>query len=138
VTCKIVLDLSFTLQYKVLYETIFTSTEFVMTQKNQLTTLPTPLIRSVVIGALIGLTVIVTFLLQVHNPRPEWHEYWMVKPLLIVPIAGAAGGICFHLLESVRRKGGLASVIGYALSLLIYLVGLWMGIVLGLDGTLWN
>lgn len=109
-----------------------------MTQKNQLTTLPTPLIRSVVIGAVIGLTVIVTFLLQVHNPRPEWPEYWMVKPLLIVPIAGSAGDICFHLLRSLRHKGGLASVAGYALSLLIYLVGIWMGIVLGLDGTLWN
>ena len=92
----------------------------------------------VLAGASIALGLIVTFLSTAGDPDPAWPRYWMVRPLVIVPLAGAAGGAFFGAMDVVRQKGGWYTVLGILLGLLVYLVGLWMGIVLGLDGTFWN
>ncbi len=97
-----------------------------------------PLAKCLLAGASIGLLVILVFILPVENPHPDWPKYWMIRPLLVTPFAGAMGGLFFYLADKWRWQGGWKKVLANVASLLVFLFGLWMGIVLGLDGTLWN
>ncbi len=89
-------------------------------------------------GAAVAAMVIVFFVSGVNDPNPSSGQYWMVRPLILVPLAGAGGGAVFHacriLIQGNALKNGLALLVG----VLAYIVTLWMGIVIGLDGTLWN
>ncbi|GAB3902252.1 hypothetical protein GCM10028803_28490 [Larkinella knui] len=89
-------------------------------------------------GAGIAFLLIVVFLLGVKNPNPAWGKFWMIKPLLVVPIAGAAGGVFYYLMDHLRYQGGWKKIAALVLGLLGYLFVLWIGTVLGLNGTLWN
>lgn len=62
----------------------------------------------------------------------------MVRPLIIVPIAGAGGALFFHLMEPFRYEGGWQKIVATFLSLIVFIVALWLGTVLGLAGTYWN
>ncbi len=95
-------------------------------------------IKPMLFGAGIALALIILFLAGVDEPDPAWPRFWMLRPLLIVPMAGAAGGAFFALLRPWRARGGWIAVLAYILSLLVFIIGLWLGAVLGLDGTLWN
>lgn len=89
-------------------------------------------------GAGIALILIVVFLLSAGEPDPGWHRLWMVKPLLIVPLAGALGGVFYYNMDHLRCQGGWREALAYILSLVVYLIVLWLGIVLGLNGTMWD
>ena len=89
-------------------------------------------------GAAIALILIVIFLAGVDDPDPAWGKFWMVQPLIIVPCAGAMGGVIYYFLDHMRRQGGWITVLATLLSLIGFLFCLWMGSVLGLNGTLWN
>jgi hypothetical protein len=91
----------------------------------------------VLIGGGIALLLISFFLLTAGEPNPEWPTLWRIKPLIIVPLAGATGGLFFHLVNP-KRFTGLLKVLTYTLCLILYIIGLWMGTVLGLNGTYWN
>jgi hypothetical protein len=111
-----------------------------MTQRNNLTTQPNQpvsLAKPILLGAGIGLIVIAFFLLGADEPNPEWGKLWMVKPLIITPIAGAIGGAFYYFINH-GSSIGLNKTVALILSLIVFIVGLWMGVVLGLDGTLWN
>ena len=88
-------------------------------------------------GAAIALLFIGIFLLGAQS-EPEWSQYWILRPLLIVPIAGAFGGAFFHLMGIPRSKGGWVKAFSILFSFIGYVVIVWLGIVLGLDGTLWD
>jgi peptidoglycan biosynthesis protein MviN/MurJ (putative lipid II flippase) len=112
-----------------------------MTAKNNLTSqgFNTALfIKRVLIGSAIGLAVILFFLLRVNPNHPDWGQYWLVQPLIVTPLAGAAAGVCNHFLDFLRIQGSSQKIIANILAVLVYIVGLWMGIVLGLHGTMWN
>jgi hypothetical protein len=89
-------------------------------------------------GGVIALVLIIIFLLGVDEPNPEWPTFWMVKPLIIVPLAGAMGGVFYYFMDLLRYEGGWKKTLAILLSLVGYLVALWMGTVLGLNGTLWD
>ncbi|HEY3403736.1 MAG TPA: potassium transporter KefB [Ohtaekwangia sp.] len=89
------------------------------------------------VGAAIGFGVIAFFIFPT-NPDPAWSRYWMIRPLLIVPFVGALGGLCNHLLIRFYFLVGLTKTKAWILSVVIFIIGLWIGIVLGLDGTLWD
>lgn len=89
-------------------------------------------------GGGIALIVISAFILAENNPKPEWGQYWMIKPLLVTPLAGAMGGLFYFWMDHLRCQGGWKTIMAYVISFLGYLIGLWLGIVLGLNGTLWN
>lgn len=89
-------------------------------------------------GAGIALALMALFLTGVDQPDPSWPRYWMIRPLVIVTLAGAAGGVFVALLRPLRARGGWTRVAVVALSIAGYLLCVWMGSVLGLDGTLWN
>ncbi|MGF1924337.1 MAG: potassium transporter KefB [Bacteroidia bacterium] len=89
-------------------------------------------------GAFIGLVIIAAFLINSGEGKPEWGSWWMIKPLIMVPLAGAVGGIFYFYFDEIRVKGGWNRVVADFLSLLIFIIGIWMGSVLGLNGTYWN
>ena len=109
-----------------------------MTQQNELSNYPVSLIKKMVVGAAIGLTLITIFLLSVGEYNPAWPKLWMIRPLIIVPLAGAVGGAIYHYMDGLRYQGGWKKILANFLSLLVYLIGLWMGTVLGLDGRMWD
>lgn len=98
----------------------------------------TTLLKRMLIGGAIGLTMMMIFLSGVDEPDPSWPQYWMVRPLVVIAFAGAAGGAFFHLMSPFRLKGGWKKFTALFLSLLVFIFCLWIGSVLGLDGTLWD
>lgn len=112
-----------------------------MTQTNNSATLPIQtgsFIKPVLIGTGIGLFLISVFLMGVDDANPEWGKLWMIKPLIMVPFAGAVGGAVFHFLIELGSRGILNKTVAFLLGLIVFIFGLWLGSVLGLDGTLWN
>jgi hypothetical protein len=89
------------------------------------------------IGAGIAFLVISFFVFGVDAPHPEWSKYWRIRPLIITPLAGAAGG-AFYAFMTYLSTRGLNRTLAVILSIAVYLVGLWLGTVLGLDGTMWD
>ncbi len=112
-----------------------------MAPKNTLKVFPiktASLIKRMLVGALIGLILISIFLLGAGNPKPEWGKLWMIRPLIIVPLAGAMGGAFNYLVSQQNFQRGWVKALAMLLSLIVFLIGLWLGTVLGLDGTYWN
>ena len=95
-------------------------------------------VKQMLVGAGIGLLLISLFLLSVDEPNPEWGKLWMLKPLIIVPLAGAMGGLCNYFIVHFHRQVGVIKTIAMILSVIVFIIGLWLGAVLGLNGTLWN
>lgn len=90
------------------------------------------------VGAAIGLSLISLFLLSAGEGNPEWGSFWMIQPLIVVPLAGAMGGLCHHFILHFRSLVGANKAIAIFISLVVYVIGLWLGTVLGLAGTMWN
>lgn len=112
-----------------------------MAQRNSLTTQPIDLVslsKRMLIGAGIALVLILLFLSDVDEPDPNWPKMWKLRPLIIVPIAGALGGAFYYLMDHLFYQGGWRKPLVYLLSLIGYIIALWFGTVLGLVGTLWN
>ncbi|MAZ27334.1 MAG: potassium transporter KefB [Cytophagaceae bacterium] len=90
------------------------------------------------IGYCIGLGIISLFVFSVNKPNPGWGAYWQLRPLIITPLATACGALSYFLVDFVSPKKPWATISCYVLSTLVFVISLWLGIVLGLDGTLWN
>jgi hypothetical protein len=99
---------------------------------------PRALGRRMLIGALIGLIVICYFVFSVDRPNPAWPQYWRIRPLLVAPLAGAFGILSFYLKFIIPPKNSLMNVLVIFISVLAFMIALWMGTVLGLSGTMWN
>lgn len=96
------------------------------------------LIRALVFGALPALAFISFFLMTAGEPDPQWSPYWRIRPLLVVPLAGMAGGVLWWMLTIWRARSGAIGIIARIMGVLGYLVAVWMGLVLGLVGTYWH
>lgn len=90
------------------------------------------------LGAVIGLLLILFFLVGAGEPNPEWPKLWWIRPLLVVPAAGALGGLFYYNMDHLRTHGGWRKVLACVLSVVVYIVVLWLGTVLGLAGTMWD
>jgi hypothetical protein len=110
-----------------------------MTQTNNSTSQPhqVSMVKRMVAGAGIGLLVISLFLIPAQS-NPAWGNLWMIRPLIVVPLAGAMGGLCNYFIVHFHNQYGINKAIAMILSAIIFIVGIWMGIVLGLNGTMWN
>ena len=112
-----------------------------MTHSNNLSTPtnhPISLGKLMLIGAAVGFAVIAVFVFGVRHPNPEWGQYWMIRPLIITPLAGATGGVFFYMMDYFRTQGGRKKVAANVVSFLVCMIGLWMGVILGLAGTMWH
>lgn len=90
------------------------------------------------IGAIIGLVLIIIFILSADYVDPEWPKYWMIKPLILTPVVSSFGGVLYYYFDKLRASGPVMNVIATILGLLGYVFFLWIGFVLGLNGTFWN
>lgn len=95
------------------------------------------LVKPMLVGAGIALLVISFFVFGVDAPHPEWGKYWMVRPLIVTPLAGAIGGAFYAFME-YQSSRGFNRTLAISLSIVVYIIGLWLGTVLGLAGTMWN
>jgi hypothetical protein len=110
-----------------------------MTQKSNVTEQPlASVVKPVIIGGLIGLILISLFVFGVDNPKPEWGKLWQIRPLIITPLAGALGGLFFYFMNYMSSRGSINKVLAVILSFVVFTIGLWLGVVLGLDGTMWD
>lgn len=92
---------------------------------------------SILVGAAIALLFIAAFVFPAEG-NPAWGKLWKIRPLIVVPLAGAAGGAIFYFLRHSAYQGGWKKILVTIAGVLVYIFGLWVGTVLGLDGTLWN
>jgi hypothetical protein len=98
---------------------------------------PVSFVKPMLVGAGIALLAISFFVFGVDEPHPEWGRFWRIRPLIITPLAGAMGGAFYAFMDDQRSRG-FSRTLAIFLSVVVYLIGLWLGIVLGLDGTMWN
>ncbi len=111
-----------------------------MTQRNESQTQPNQpvsLVKPILVGAGIALLVISFFVFGVDEANPAWGKFWMIRPLIITPLAGAMGG-AFYSFMDYQSFRGFNRTLAIILSLVVYFIGLWLGTVLGLAGTMWN
>lgn len=112
-----------------------------MTQQNELQTQPihrASLGKRILQGSVIAFMVILAFLLSAGEGDPNWPKLWWIRPIIMVPLAGAGGGVFYYFMDHLRYQGGWKNILAIFLSLIGYIVALWLGTVLGLDGTYWN
>lgn len=111
-----------------------------MTQKETFNTQSidrTNLMKSIGIGAGIALIAILFFVVGAES-QPHWPQHWQIRPLIVTPLAGAFGGGLFYLAKQLLQGAGLNKVAALFLCAIGYVIVLWLGIVLGLDGTMWD
>ncbi len=92
----------------------------------------------VAIGGAIALIIISALILSVNNPNPAWGKNWFVRPILITPTLGAIGGFSFYMMYQYEIKNEIGKLARILFSVLVFIFFLWIGIILGLDETLWN
>lgn len=93
--------------------------------------------KRVLIGGGIGLVLISLLAFSVDHPHPDWPELWYIRPLAVVSLAGMAGGAFSYFMDRLSNPGW-QKIVTSIVSLLVYIVALWLGTVLGCVGTLWN
>ena len=94
-------------------------------------------IRRIAIGASIAIVLMIIFTSSVKTPDPSWGSYWYIRPIIVIAFAGAAGGAYYHFVAASHYRGWRKGLMLVS-SLIVYIVGLWLGSVLGLNGTLWD
>lgn len=94
--------------------------------------------KHLIIGACINLLIVVFFISGVDNPKPEWGQYWFVRPIVVITCAGILNGILYNMLGGMRRQGGGKLIAALLISLFFFVFILWISSVLGFNGTLWN
>lgn len=109
-----------------------------MTTSNNVITVDRALIIRMLVGAGIALVIILALVLSVDELPPTWHKTWWVRPLVITPLAGAAGGLFFHFMFMLGKEGTWKKIVVTLIGIIGYVIALWMGTVLGLAGTMWN
>ena len=90
------------------------------------------------IGGVIAFTLISMLVFSVNEPPPEWGNLWMVQPLIVTPVVGAMGGLFYFFANYIGAKWGLNKYLSVIVGVFGFIIALWMGIVLGLNGTMWN
>ena len=94
--------------------------------------------KRMLFGAGIALIAISVFVIGAGNGNPTWGGYWRIKPLLLTPFLGAIVGLCYDITQPLRQIDGWLGKVFWVLSLVGYFIGIWMALVLGMAGTMWN
>jgi ABC-type transport system involved in cytochrome c biogenesis permease subunit len=98
------------------------------------------LIKRMLIGAGIGLALMLIFLLAAdYSAQPEWGKYWMIRPLVIMTFGAAGGGACFYFLFLFfRYEGGWQKKVTLIVGIIGFIIALYLSFVLGVAGTMWH
>lgn len=111
-----------------------------MTNKNTSVTTPSlsTLKKRAIIGWVIGLVLTSLFIFSADNADPAWSKLWFIKPLALTPIATAMGGAFYFYIEQLFLFNGWSKPLAVIIGLVGFVVSLWLGMVLGFNGTYWN
>ena len=90
------------------------------------------------IGALFGFGFISLFVFGADNVDPSWGKYWQIRPLIVTPLFGAIGSLAFYLRDIFPTKSVLSGTLILVASTIVFIMTIWVGLVLGLDGTMWD
>ena len=93
------------------------------------------LTRHMLLGAGIALVLVLLFLWRVGESDPTWSSLWWVRPIMIIPFAGAIGGSWIYFMNHHMISN---KILAMCVAILGYIGLLWIGSVLGFVGTLWN
>lgn len=97
------------------------------------------LIKRMLIGACIGLVLMGIFLSGNYTARPEWGQYWMIRPFVIIALGGAGGAACFYFLYLLFGfEGGWKKTAAITVGVMGFIIALYLSFVLGLAGTMWH
>jgi hypothetical protein len=99
---------------------------------------PLSLAKHMTLGGGVGLFLITVFLATAEGTDPAWGRYWWIRPLVVVPMAGAAAGAIYYLMDLLALKWGWNRIIIGMAGFVLLFISLWLGSVLGLDGTYWD
>lgn len=99
---------------------------------------PRALLLRMLIGAALGLLLIGLLVTGVDQPDPSWGAHWRLRPLTVTPLIAAIAGGALYVPVWLRPQATWLRVLLWVGSGLAFIIGLWLGVVLGLDGTLWN
>jgi hypothetical protein len=129
-------SINFVIQSTFIYSIILNKTKIMTTINLKL---PIPTYRkAALIGGAIGLIIISLFLIGCGGGKAEWSRWWMLRPLLIVPLATATGGLVFMFLNRIAVMSVWARAALTIFGGLIFIISLWFGSVLGLAGYYWH
>ncbi|RYY34746.1 MAG: potassium transporter KefB [Sphingobacteriaceae bacterium] len=112
-----------------------------MTAKNNLTAQPfdtSSLKKCMLTGAGIAFIAISVFVIGAGQGEPAWGDYWMIKPLLLTPAIGALGGGFFHMVLTFFSNNRWNKAVAVILGVIGFIIIFWIGMVLGLNGTMWD
>lgn len=82
-------------------------------------------------GAIIGVALLTLFLLV--NWARLTYEIGMLIPMATIGVGGAAGGVIHHVLVHTLATGGWKKLAVRLISIVLYFVCLWAGLVYGLS-----
>jgi hypothetical protein len=94
--------------------------------------------KRMLICAVIGLVLISFFVIGAGEGSPEWGKNWRIKPLVLTPFLCALVGLCYDITEPLRKLGGWRGSVLFILSIIGVLIGFWLSLILGLNGTMWD
>lgn len=111
-----------------------------MTIENTSATLPslTTLKKRAIIGWAIGFVFTALFIFSADKADASWSKLWFIKPFLLTPIATAMGGAFYYYVEQLFFFNGWKKPLAIIIGLVGFVVSLWLGMVLGFNGTYWN
>ncbi len=94
---------------------------------------------AIVLGFGVAFILVSALILSVNAPNPVWGKNWFVKPILLTPVIAAPGGGVFYLISRISFENQLLfKLLKALLCLLAYIFFLWIGTIIGFNGTLWN
>ncbi len=96
------------------------------------------LFKRMLLGAVLGFLIISFFVFGVEQPNPSWPSNWKIRPLIITPLASAFGILSFYLSDVLGVRRDWPRIFLVFISVILFLISLWLGTVLGLAGTMWN
>jgi hypothetical protein len=88
-------------------------------------------------GSVTGLILISIFVFGVDNPSQQWGTYWKIKPLILTPLLCGLGALASNWVISIAPNTS-AKYFYWFISIIGFLFSVWVAIVLGLNGTLWD
>jgi len=95
-------------------------------------------LKFAIAGAIVAFVLISILVFSVDTPNPAWGKNWFVRPLIVTPLVTSFGGVFLYLINLKKTDSKILNLLLFFFSVLVFIFFLWIGTVLGLDGTLWD
>lgn len=93
--------------------------------------------KRIFLGAMAGWVLISFFLISAEHTDPAWDELWWLRPLVVMPAAGALAAI-FNFYIGLLNTGGWKRIAIKMVGGLAYLVAAWLGLIIAVAGYYWH